>query len=807
MRISYLEIRNYRKFRNLKLQLPDGVIGILGLNGAGKTTIIEAMAWCLFGNVDEVVRTNKESIRRLGAGPSETVMVALEFELDEVEYRLEREMGGRNLSMKATLRSRGEMLAEGDRAVKAKVLDLIGMDHKSFFTSIFARQKELNELQNFTPAERKKVVLRMLRIDSVDSVIQSVRDEKRGIAEMIKGAQMMIQDRDGRDLEDSIASELEDIKAKMDGAEKELRLAKENVRIISEKTDGLREKRDGLRGEVDGLNSVSAALDSRRSALAEQRDSRRRLEQGIRESEQLLSRLPELEEANRSWIEESRVKESLDRAKGLHDKREHIMSEMRTIERDINEARKSISGLEKKKAEEGDIQDKIARARKDRETSEEERGRLSKEVGELSARVSERKSGLEKDERRLHDIEEAGEKGACPTCERTLEEAYGLIVGKLGGALEAARKQLEKDEGRLAEVRSALTDVESKVKALDNKVRHQEEKLAEVRRTIVALATREEQIEAMKARLSGRNREVEKLGDFEYSAKEHERVKSSLVKLQKDHDRYVELGERRKVLATMKDELKGVQKSIAEGEASEKELAAKVEAARPKKALYEKAIKAHDEAQRELGAAKDAMSDLKVEADRAKAGMDALKKSLETVRAQKKTIGSQKAKAEELGTLEEALINFKGHLIGKVAPALAETTSEMIGLMTEGKYERVALDEDYQISVDEGGVLHPLDRFSGGEADLANLSLRLAISRVIAERASTSQMNFLILDEIFGSLDPNRKRSVMAALSGLSTQFRQVILISHVEDIKDLMTNVIRVEELPDGTSAAKIVS
>ncbi|MCJ2533314.1 MAG: AAA family ATPase, partial [Candidatus Thermoplasmatota archaeon] len=157
MKISYLELKNYRKFRDLKLQLPDGVIGILGLNGAGKTTIIEAVAWSLFGNVEEVVRTNRESVRRLGVSRTDKVSVVLEFDLDGTEYRLEREMGGRNLSMKALLRSKGDIIAEGDRAVKSKVQDLVGMDHKSFFTSVFARQKELNELQNFAPAERKKV--------------------------------------------------------------------------------------------------------------------------------------------------------------------------------------------------------------------------------------------------------------------------------------------------------------------------------------------------------------------------------------------------------------------------------------------------------------------------------------------------------------------------------------------------------------------------------------------------------------------------------------------------------------------------
>ncbi|MGD9962380.1 MAG: SbcC/MukB-like Walker B domain-containing protein, partial [Thermoplasmata archaeon] len=112
----------------------------------------------------------------------------------------------------------------------------------------------------------------------------------------------------------------------------------------------------------------------------------------------------------------------------------------------------------------------------------------------------------------------------------------------------------------------------------------------------------------------------------------------------------------------------------------------------------------------------------------------------------------------------------------------------------------------YDIQVDDEGALHPLKRFSGGESDLANLALRLAISRIIAERTGANPINFLILDEIFGSLDPDRKRSVMVALTGLSAQFRQIFLITHIDDIKDLMGNVIRVEQAEDGTSTAVLV-
>ena len=179
MRINYLELRNYRRFKELKLQLPDGVIGILGLNGAGKTTIIEGIAWALFGNVDEVVRTSRESIRRSGAGSNDTCSAVLEFELGGTEYKIEREMGGKSLSMRAELRTKDKTLAEGDKPVRRMVEKLIGMDHKSFFTSVFARQKELNALQNVAAGERKKVVLRMLRIDGVDKVLADVRSDRK----------------------------------------------------------------------------------------------------------------------------------------------------------------------------------------------------------------------------------------------------------------------------------------------------------------------------------------------------------------------------------------------------------------------------------------------------------------------------------------------------------------------------------------------------------------------------------------------------------------------------------------------------
>lgn len=807
MRISYLELKNYRKFRDLRLQLPDGVIGILGLNGAGKTTIIEGVAWCLFGNVDEVVRTNKESIRRLGTGKTESVSVVLEFDLEGTEYRLEREMGGRNLSMKALLRSRGEIVAEGDRAVRSKVNELIGMDHKSFFTSVFARQKELNELQNFTPAERKKVVLRMLRIDNVDTVIQSVREDRRHAAERVKGAETIILDANGADREDVIQSKLKCLGEESKEITSELKNASERIATLSRKHDETRKRRDALKKETDEYGAVSADLRAKRSTITEQRSSEQNLARKIRDTEDMLSRLPDLEASEKEWERVAKVKEALDESMALHDKRERIRAEIVTLNGDIANARKEVDRLDSVKEEERQILGRIEGAEAERRKSESDREELSRAITGLEARVSERRTSLSKERKKLDDIETAGEEGACPTCERALGETYDVIVKKLRGALESADQLISDDEKKASEMRSKLETARRKLEALDRKVQHQEEKLAATREKIASTSARAEEIARLEKRVKERAREVEEIGDTKYSVEEHQAAKSSLARLQKSHDDLVKLLERQRQLGTMKNEREAVRKAMGENEASEKGLAERAKVLEPKKRLYEESIREFDESYEELGVAKDAATALTVERDRIKAESDSARREMDMVREQKRMIASEKTRVDDLGTLEETLVGFKDHLIGKVAPALAETTSEILGLMTDGKYERVQLDEDYQISVDDDGVLHPLDRFSGGEADLANLSLRLAISRIIAERASTSQMNFLILDEIFGSLDPHRKRSVMAALSGLSSQFRQVMLISHVEEVKDLMTTVVRVEELPDGTSTAKIVS
>ena len=97
----------------------------------------------------------------------------------------------------------------------------------------------------------------------------------------------------------------------------------------------------------------------------------------------------------------------------------------------------------------------------------------------------------------------------------------------------------------------------------------------------------------------------------------------------------------------------------------------------------------------------------------------------------------------------------------------------------------------------------PKPVISGGEEDMANLVLRLAISQMIAERAGQA-FSLLVLDEIFGSLDETRRHHVVELLRGLQDRFEQVILITHIEGVRDGLDQVLEVR-YDENTGAALV--
>ena len=113
------------------------------------------------------------------------------------------------------------------------------------------------------------------------------------------------------------------------------------------------------------------------------------------------------------------------------------------------------------------------------------------------------------------------------------------------------------------------------------------------------------------------------------------------------------------------------------------------------------------------------------------------------------------------------LNDFRVELINRVRPQIAEYASRLFEQVSEGRYTYIVLDEDYNIFIQDESGTHPLRRFSGGEEDLANLCLRIAISQVVGQRSGDEASSLIVLDEVFGSQDAERREQILHALGRL----------------------------------------
>jgi exonuclease SbcC len=140
--------------------------------------------------------------------------------------------------------------------------------------------------------------------------------------------------------------------------------------------------------------------------------------------------------------------------------------------------------------------------------------------------------------------------------------------------------------------------------------------------------------------------------------------------------------------------------------------------------------------------------------------------------------------------LDRAFTDLRADLNQTLRPEISDLASRYIRELTDGRYSEIELDDQYNVIVLEDAIPKPV--ISGGEEDLANLVLRLAISEMIAERAGQS-FSLLILDEVFGSLDEARRHNVVDLLRRLQDRFEQVILITHIESVREGLDRVITV--------------
>ena len=414
-----------------------------------------------------------------------------------------------------------------------------------------------------------------------------------------------------------------------------------------------------------------------------------------------------------------------------------------------------------------------------------------------------------------------------------LAESAGVTEKKLQSVSEGlarwreVREDLARAEDRATERLEALERVRERRRELEARLEGsvapteedlaeagaRSERLRELRDARPGVASLGREHSELARRAEGLAEELEGLAWVSYDAEAHREKKAEKVRLDEARGRATEL-ERR--LAGRPE----VERALEEAERLGSQAAARAEEARESisalgfnEAAYEAAIEMVAVAEEKVGGLRDAREHLGGEWKDIDYRIERSNAELERLDSDRKLANRKASEATRMDEMDALFTLFFKSLTARARPMLEAEASDLIRDLTDGRYERMEFDENYRVKLfDRFDDSYAIDRFSGGESDVASLSARVALSKIIALRGggatTAAALGFLVLDEVFGSLDAGRRNNVLIALERLKRAFGQIFIISHVAEVQEsaLVDEVWMLEEDEEGKSTVRRV-
>jgi exonuclease SbcC len=757
VRVTRLLLRNYRVFEDeLDLEIPPGLVGVYGLNGAGKSALIESIRWTLYGRS----RTSMDEVRT--AGVNGECITEVEFEHEGHLYLVRRTISGSTASAKAQAHADGKQVAEGVRDTGRYVHSILGMDDAAFRASVFAEQKQLAAFSQQTPSERRRLVLQLLGITPLDTARDLARKDARLTQEQFEHLRRVLPD-----LEVVTQSAAEADKA---AAEAEARRADDEAMALVARADVTAAVARHV--ELDVLRQEHERLVAEGKEVRKQHDRAMewvaKLTQEQAELEQAAERLGTLQEDADGWQAAEarlRVVEALVSAQAALDA--VAVPGALTIPDE--------APYEAARAEAEAAKVAIASVTATMEAAKVERARARDAVARSSTLTGE---------------------GDCPLCGQALGDAFEAVQAHRAAELaeiESRLNELELDRRQAAMAADAAAE---RASALSRDLRAAQAAWADHER---AVSRRKEAEAAVAQAQAALGRPLEK-GERAALAAEVERRRRATDECQRITGRL----ERREAVG----------KELDVERAASEESRARLEALRDKVASLgfrpESLAEALADRQRLETAAQAATFQAQAStlaAAQTRERADAEARRVVEVGEQHTRLGELAEEARHLARLGELLNAFRNTLVASVGPRLSAQAAELFAELTDREYDQLEVDPDtYEIKVVDAGRTYGMSRFSGSEIDLANLALRVAVSEHVRFQ-SGGAVGLLVLDEVFGPLDDDRKDRMLIALERLRARFRQVLVVTHDSAIKEQLPNAIEVVKLPGRRATARNVN
>lgn len=213
---------------------------------------------------------------------------------------------------------------------------------------------------------------------------------------------------------------------------------------------------------------------------------------------------------------------------------------------------------------------------------------------------------------------------------------------------------------------------------------------------------------------------------------------------------------------------------------------------------------------------------LQKQRDQMFSGRNVLTKSLEDA---KKAFEESSQIQEKLVTLEKdqrifervkemfGIDGIPSRVLQGVAPQLEEIANSVLQRISQGhtgseslrmeiKLERESKDKSLStldVILTDGQTARPYELFSGGERFRADFAIRLALSKLLAQRAG-AKLQTLVVDEGFGTQDSEGIKRLVEAINEMSSDFEKILVVSHVEEMRNSFERKILVTRDDDGS-------
>lgn len=821
---------------------------ISGSNGAGKSALLDAMTWALFGQArknDETIINNSRNV--------DAAEVTFEFEYESNIYRIIRCLRRGKTSTVDLLiwnqetESWHPMTEKSVRQTNRRIEELLHLDFDTFINASFFLQGKADQFTSQSAGDRKKILSNILELDIWGKYQVAAADKRRNQMARLTFLESRLDE-----IEQELAEEPQRREV-LNNLDEELKKSEEQLVIKQQAWQNAKSAETLLESHQAAYQSLLQnyekslrQIDAQKSRLSKRTLESLSIQELLKEEpeielgyQQLQKTREELSEWNKKALENYRIDGERKEITGkIGQLRAGLESEQTTLRQEILRLEKNFELLPELFQKQKDLQtqlESIEAFLADKDSVNESLRKITEIIVEKRAENQQLDAQMRDLKKRIVELQAAQVGTPCPFCGRELDEEHTVTYlqsmqldgKKLGDRYRINSEELkklneEKDalNRKLSEIQLAekkhlelsrlLAPISAEIKKIqENEPYHQ--KLSDRLKEIQNLLETESFCSEERQKLSLLEEQAKALG---YDSVSHEQCREKESELSFNEKRWQEVQQAKAALQPIQREIVDLTNQIAADEKELKQIEGSVE--QQKAALDEFSANLPDlqKAKKEFDTVQAETNRIRLEkgaAEQLVSVLDSLKKQKQEVIREREEITLQ---ISQLKYLEKAFSKngIPAILIDQALPEIEEHANQILGKLTDERMSvRFSTQKEYKdknredkietlaifISDETGSREYEL--FSGGEAFRINFAIRLALSHILAKRAD-ARLQMLVIDEGFGSQDAEGRQRLIEAITTVQDDYQKILVITHLDELKDAFPSRIEVEKTPDGS-------